>query len=1687
MQRHIQIIPFTFIYIYIILTPNTNCEPIYGIIRDFALNFQFVRKDHNTFFYFEKERLTLMELDTFKDIYVLEKPNFIATTGTQIIYLEDKNEFLMHGGFNSSYFYHYDIDLNVISKSHYNNDFTTLDDLFYTGIFLKNNPNLFMGMFPIGPHLIKLMFYEINTHIYKYITFEVTQLDISENSFQCIEYQMNILLCGYYTISTFHIVMYDITGYEYYYGKHVNFPITFYKQFELPIECNGVYLYRFVFLAKYAMNIFMITNNGKMYYTLYDMANDIVEDFHDLGQCHRGYFDFGYFTDYDFYLYFPGASSLGMGHRQGFKSSHLTNVYNREKTVLRHRRGVSKIVAYQFTEYSTYVLNNDGNSTVSNYFIYPVCYNSVHYATIGQQTRFKIPTGFSSIQPGSRLTMEVIATPTYGIIYDESLPDLILTQFMHPPYYNAFHFIYTPPSSYDEIDFNTQYETKLRFFLVDDNKSYSAACYVDLILCYFTCKECSSSGVHTEQNCISCNDGYFLLENTSNCISSEMKPVNYYLNPDTQTYTKCNRACESCDEYGDVHNTKCTACAEGYEEDDVIEGHCIKTECSVDTSWYIDYTTGEYLCTEKLRECPFHYIYYNENTRECIVNCLLINKVYYNYECIDSCETINMLSYEDTCVHECPLYTVKDDNDLLTCINCKNKGMFLLNNECVAVKPENTYLINEDFNVVQSCFTYKSNTVIETLYDIELSCLNPCPHNGTYIYNSIANTCTLDIQKPVCNAYWYVDSITNAIQCVNNCNGFKYIDNVSHECLNTCNDEQYIYNKIYCVNECPEEYTKIYKGQCFLPDANIIEMETDIATILNEIDNDISNIIPDISSLQPNTFSHDNLTIQLYDTKDNNKIFEDALISNISTIDFNECETKIRNEYNMNENESIYILKFDTNSTNDLSTSINVYDNTGKEIDIESICEDEPIIISKPIHLNKRVMEMSMNGVDVFNPNDPYFNDICHREQLEDGKDMTLNERRKEVFQNGNVYCDDGCVFKEMNYTTQRAICKCDTTSIKDNNKKDESDNGSGNEDVDEMVEMFQTIKSGTIHVVKCYKLVFHKDVVVDNIGFWLYALFVTVEIMLIVLGIWFGYTKFYAHLHKFDTYYKDKKNETHKEDKKGVEEKDNDKQSKGSEVKAAPPRKHKTQNNINKNNNNSNSSVKNNNNSNNKSNSKDSCVIYKTPTKTNDRLNSNNISHFNINNEYGFSNCDTNAISSYNHSQSKSMVRNSNSNNNTKATSYSNLSDNNSSASPSPAIKAIQLRKNFFDTNKNEIQITEASVNENKDDNSNNKNSNLKRNIADIIEEETVTNEDVSVTSPSKTRAKFIHKSSLFIINESTITPNNINNNTNNITMNNTHLFPSQRSQYSDECGKLTTTLTTTMHPSTNINTTLTKIVPFTNNTKAQDTAKASTNKVESNKKEQQVQSKSSTNNNNKDSNNDNEDDDEDYDDMEFEEAMLSDNRSFCKIYFSFISNKQILLSMCLNKNPYIPLLIKLFIGVFTISLFFTFNALLFKEEYISNRYYSDTKSNDIIYLIKNEFSKCVYASLITTAMNFVMSFFFSHYLLYKTIKEHGGKENNEYIIEIRKTIKQTKRKYFIILIILLLILIFCWYYISAFCIVYNYSQIAWLEGSIITLLFNNAISFVFLLISCILRYLSNRMKCMLLFKLSGIVMNLT
>ena len=224
-----------------------------------------------------------------------------------------------------------------------------------------------------------------------------------------------------------------------------------------------------------------------------------------------------------------------------------------------------------------------------------------------------------------------------------------------------------------------------------------------------------------------------------------------------------------------------------------------------------------------------------------------------------------------------------------------------------------------------------------------------------------------------------------------------------------------------------------------------------------------------------------------------------------------------------------------------------------------------------------------------------------------------------------------------------------------------------------------------------------------------------------------------------------------------------------------------------------------------------------------------------------------------------------------------------------------------------------------------------------------------------------------------------------------------------------------------------------------------------------------------------------ENYDELDFEDAMLNDKRNFFAIYWSFLSNKQMLLSICFNKNPFAPSLIRLYLAVITISLFFVFNALLFKDDFISNRYHNSKGNFDFVYIITNEFSKCVIASFITSFMNFIISFIFSHYAMSRVIKEEGNK-GKKFLIDIRKEIRCLRIKYAVSILVLFIIFVLMWYYVTVFCAVFHNTQSAWLEGSLITLIFNNLLSLVLLMISALLRFASVKCKSLVCFKVSNI-----
>ena len=114
--------------------------------------------------------------------------------------------------------------------------------------------------------------------------------------------------------------------------------------------------------------------------------------------------------------------------------------------------------------------------------------------------------------------------------------------------------------------------------------------------------------------------------------------------------------------------------------------------------------------------------------------------------------------------------------------------------------------------------------------------------------------------------------------------------------------------------------------------------------------------------------------------------------SNDSLIILN-METKISNIKNI-EKEEDEENEIEDNSFNTRKISqVEVFDMSGRSLNI-SVCQKK-ITIMKFINdtLDESVLEfaksLSNQGIDVFNPNDSFFNDKCHKYNS-DGKDIYL-------------------------------------------------------------------------------------------------------------------------------------------------------------------------------------------------------------------------------------------------------------------------------------------------------------------------------------------------------------------------------------------------------------------------------------------------------------------------------------------------------------------------------------------------------------------------------------------------------------------------------------------------------------------------------------------------------------------------
>ena len=224
----------------------------------------------------------------------------------------------------------------------------------------------------------------------------------------------------------------------------------------------------------------------------------------------------------------------------------------------------------------------------------------------------------------------------------------------------------------------------------------------------------------------------------------------------------------------------------------------------------------------------------------------------------------------------------------------------------------------------------------------------------------------------------------------------------------------------------------------------------------------------------------------------------------ISSIDLGECENILKEKNGIPFEESLLIIKTDIKN-DDLSITNVQYEIynpiTLDKLDM-NLCKEVKIIVNSPVNLNYDTLSLydslSESGYNLFDTEDDFYNDICSTYTSKNGTDMTLEDRKKEIFgSSGNIsICQKGCSFKFYNKTTKKAKCDCapqkelTETNITLINFNQNFLSGT----------FLRTLKNSNFLVLKCYKLVFNFSYLFKNIGRIVMTLIVIFFVILLLI-----------------------------------------------------------------------------------------------------------------------------------------------------------------------------------------------------------------------------------------------------------------------------------------------------------------------------------------------------------------------------------------------------------------------------------------------------------------------------------------------------------------------------------------------------------------------------------------------------------
>ena len=191
---------------------------------------------------------------------------------------------------------------------------------------------------------------------------------------------------------------------------------------------------------------------------------------------------------------------------------------------------------------------------------------------------------------------------------------------------------------------------------------------------------------------------------------------------------------------------------------------------------------------------------------------------------------------------------------------------------------------------------------------------------------------------------------------------------------------------------------------------------------------------------------------------------------------------------------------------------------------------------------------------------------------------------------------------------------------------------------------------------------------------------------------------------------------------------------------------------------------------------------------------------------------------------------------------------------------------------------------------------------------------------------------------------------------------------------------------------------------------------------------------NNDKDQNNKNESNsinkyiDYELNNLEYEEAIKIDNRSYCQYYISLIRTKHLFILSFITNNDYNSKIVKIYLFFFNFAINYSISAMFYSET-MMHQIYIDSGAFNFVY----QLPEIIYSAIITAVLNLIITTLGLSQDNIINIKKNKKEEKNGIIQEELNKIKLKSILFFIITYILLF---FFWIYLGCFCAVYKNTQ---------------------------------------------------